>query len=477
MLPFNLILAIGFTFASPTIQSRPLPSLGDATSGYISLTSERQLGLAWLNQLRGHVKTISDPEIETFLNSVIYKLVPNTNLEERNIISVIVDSSELNAFAVPGGILGINAGLFIHARNEQEFASVLAHELAHLSQRHYARNLEKQATDRPLALAAFLASIVIAATAHSDAGMAALASTQAYSIQNQLSFSRQNEQEADRIGINTLYKSGFDPNAMPEMFEEMYRESKINGGTPPEYLLTHPVTESRIAESTSRAHQFHHVVTHISVTYHFMRAKMLIHFANNTQTSINYFKDLLKAKPKPIDRLIYNYGLALAYNKNGNFNKALKTINEIGNDYLNNISVVIARSIALIGLGKTKQAASELNDQISLNPDNYALNMQYAEALFAEKKYHQAKNILRVQAEAHPLEPHIWNRLSDVAGLDNDIILVHRAKAEYDYLTGHTKKAIQQLSIALKRAQGNDIQTQIIQQRLSELFKLKDNPS
>jgi len=462
-------------YATTTVAATALPSLGDAYSGLISLHAERQLGLSWLNQLRKNVPTISDPEVVNYVNTLIYKLVPNTDLKERRIVSVIVDSSKLNAFAVPGGILGINAGLFLHADNEQKFASVIAHELGHMSQRHYARSLQRKNDNRPLALAGFLASMILAATTGSNVGMAALAGTQALRMQSQLHFSRQNEREADRAGIKILYKSGFDPKAMPEMFEEMQKESRLNGGSPPEYLSTHPVTESRISDSMNRARQYPKVTTHESLEYHLMRARIFLYYAKSVKESIAYFTALLKSSPLSMNRMIYRYGLLISLIKDRKYSLALKDADLLVKQEPGRIAFAIAKARVLEGLKQNRGAVNLLKIQISYNPDNYPLNMALANALEKNKNFAYAEKILVKQTYAHPLRPEIWHKLSEVAGLNGDIIQVHRADAEYFYLTGDTNKAIKQLNIALKKAQNNDILSQIIQTRLSEFYKAKKN--
>src|SRR5690606_25881880 len=167
---------------------------------------------------------------------------------------VLLDSNQLNAFAAPGGIIGVNGGLFLHAQTEAEYASVLAHELAHLSQRHFARGLEAQQRMALPLMAALLAGVVAAAAGAGDAGMAAILSAQAAAMQEQRRFSRQNEQEADRIGLINLERAGYDPNAMPRMFERLMRQYRFDR-KPPEFLLTHPVSESRVADTRNRAEQ------------------------------------------------------------------------------------------------------------------------------------------------------------------------------------------------------------------------------
>lgn len=190
------------------VMANDLPSLGDSSSGIVSPEQEHQLGRAWLSLLRAQVPQLSDPQLKDFVERSVYKLAESSQLQDRRLEFVLLDSPQLNAFAAPGGIIGVNGGLFLHAQTEAEYASVLAHELAHLSQRHFARGLEEQKRMQLPLMAAMLAGVVAAAAGAGDAGIAAIVSTQAAAIQAQRRFSRQNEQEADRIGIVNLERAG-----------------------------------------------------------------------------------------------------------------------------------------------------------------------------------------------------------------------------------------------------------------------------
>lgn len=208
--------------------SNDLPNLGDSTSGIVSLQQEQQLGRTWLRQLRNQAVLIDSPHAKQFLEDLVFQLVPYSDLNYSELEFVIVDQATLNAFAVPGGIIGINYGLLMHARDEDELAAVLAHELAHLSQRHFARRIEQSQKQQPIAMAAILASILLIASNNPDAGFAGLMSSQAANIQEQLAYSRDWEREADRLGIKTLAAAGLDPQAMPSMFEQMQRASRFS---------------------------------------------------------------------------------------------------------------------------------------------------------------------------------------------------------------------------------------------------------
>src|SRR5690606_25935063 len=212
-------------------------------------------------------------------------LAATSELSDHRLAFLMIDSDVLNAFAAPGGIIGVNAGLFLYAENEGEFASVLAHELAHISQRHYARNIEEARNNRLPNMAGLLASLIIGAAAGGEAGQAALMTAQSISIDNQLRFSRSNEEEADRIGIRNLYNAGFDPNDMAGMFEHMLRMSSFSQ-RPPEFLSTHPLDERRISDSRNRANTYPAVNFVQNPEYLLMRQRVQMHYATNYEAEI-----------------------------------------------------------------------------------------------------------------------------------------------------------------------------------------------
>ena len=278
-----------------------LPSLGDSSSSMISPEQEHQLGRAWLSILRGQVRQLEDPLLKDYVENSVYRLAESSQLNDRRLEFIILASPQLNAFAAPGGIIGVNGGLLLHAQTEAEYASVMAHELAHLSQRHFARGLEAQKRMQVPFMAAMLAGVVAAAAGGGDIGMAAIASTQAAAIQEQRRFSRQNEQEADRIGLLNLYKAGFDPNAMPSMFERLMRQYRYDR-MPPEFLLTHPVSESRIADTRNRAEQYDGQGTVDSLYYQLIRARIQLTFEGTPGLALKRFRSMLAEDPnlKPL---------------------------------------------------------------------------------------------------------------------------------------------------------------------------------
>ena len=307
------LLSLACLLASPALTASDLPSLGDSSSSIVSPQQEHQLGRAWLSMLRGQIAQLSDPILKDFVETSVYRLAETSQLQDRRLEFILLDSPQLNAFAAPGGIIGVNGGLFLNARSEAEYASVMAHELAHLSQRHFARGIEAQQRMQIPMMAAMLAGIVAAAAGAGDAGIAAIASTQAAAIQEARRFSRQNEQEADRIGIINLEKAGYDPRAMPSMFERLMRQYRYDR-KPPEFLLTHPVTESRIADTRNRAEQFAGNGRSDSLLYQLMRARVQLHYENTPGLAAKRFRAMLDSNPR---LEAAHYGLVIAHIKGG----------------------------------------------------------------------------------------------------------------------------------------------------------------
>jgi len=287
--PTALALALATSPVSAQSDRIQIPELGDTYSGVFSLEKEKLLGDMWLRMFRAQAPTVSDSLVYSYTIDLIDKLAVHSELQDKNIELVIVADKNLNAFAVPGGVMGINAGLFLKAENEAQFASVVGHELAHLSQRHFVRRMEKQQQMTIPMLAAMLASVLVASSGSGDAGMAGVMATQALAKQVQLNFSRANEQEADRIGIRTLVDAGYSAEAAGDMFEHMQRALRFTK-RPPEYLLSHPVTEKRISDARLRARTLEKHELMDSFEYQLMRTRISVLVSDNSSHTARTFR-------------------------------------------------------------------------------------------------------------------------------------------------------------------------------------------
>jgi predicted Zn-dependent protease len=249
-LRFLLIIIFSIDFYAQENNQLVLPELGDRVSGAVSSFEEKAIGKEFLKQIYFQAPLISDPLIKEYTELLIYRLSEYSEVKDRQFNILIIDDNSLNAFAAPGGIIGVNGGLFLNADNEGQFASVMAHELAHLSQRHFARNI-LSTQDRSLASSlTMISSIALAILSNNPNAMAvgpALLQTQS------LRYSRLFEKEADRVGFGNLVRAGYNPKSMGEMFENMNNLRRLAGEIPPEFLLTHPLSSSSISDALNAA--------------------------------------------------------------------------------------------------------------------------------------------------------------------------------------------------------------------------------
>ncbi|MCH2339949.1 M48 family metalloprotease [Pseudomonas sp. NPDC047963] len=441
------LLTLACLIGQPVI-ANDLPSLGDSSSGIVSPEQEHQLGRAWLSLLRGQVPQLSDPLLKDYLERSVYRLAETSQLQDRRLEFVLLDSPQLNAFAAPGGIIGVNGGLFLHAQTEAEYASVLAHELAHLSQRHFARGLEAQKRMQLPLMAAMLAGVVAAAAGAGDAGIAAIISTQAAAIQSQRRFSRQNEQEADRIGIINLERAGYDPRAMPEMFGRLMRQYRYDQ-KPPEFLLTHPVTESRIADTKNRAEQYADTGVEDSLRYQLMRARVELKFESTPGVSAKRFRAML-ADDSSLDAA--RYGLALAQMKSGQLKEAATNLEPLLAKEADDATYNLAQIELDITANRLAAARARMQTLLNLYPGNYPVRQANIDLLIKETKLQDAEQQLNALVEARPQDPDIWYQVAEIRGLTGNIIGLHQARAEYFALVGDYDQAIEQLDFAKRRS-------------------------
>lgn len=446
-----------------------LPALGDSSSSIVSPEQEHRLGRAWLSVLRGQIDQLSDPQLKDYVETSVYRLAETSQLEDRRLEFVLLDSPQINAFAAPGGIVGVNGGLLLHAQTEAEYASVMAHELAHLSQRHFARGVEAQQRMQIPVMAAMLAGIVAAAAGAGDAGIATIMGAQAAAIQEQRRFSRQNEQEADRIGLLNLEKAGYDPRAMPSMFERLMRQYRYDS-KPPEFLLTHPVTESRIADTRNRAEQYPTKGVEDSLRYQLMRARTLLIYEETPGIAAKRFRDMLDNNRK-LDAA--RYGLAIAQIKSGRLNEARTELDALlakePNEIVYNLAVVDL-DIAANRVDSARQRVDKLR---GLYPKSYPLEQARIDLMLKQGQNQEAEAALDQLLKQRGNDPDVWYQVAEVRGLTRNIIGLHQARAEFFALVGDYDQALEQLDLAKRRASSNFPLASRIDARQQELMEEK----
>src|SRR5687767_8739405 len=241
----SLVMVGGTSQADP----EDLPDIGSPAQAMLTLEDEYQIGRMIVRGLRDQDQILEDPEVSEYIRSLGQRLSSQANDGNQRFNFFVIRDNGINAFALPGGFIGVNSGLLLDTKNESELAGVVAHEVAHVTQRHIARSIAAQSKSSLVSTAAMLAAILIGVAGGGDAAMAGMAAAQSLAIQQQISFTRANETEADRVGLGILARSGYDPNGMPAFFETMSRYAGSSEINIPEMLRTHPVTSTRIAET------------------------------------------------------------------------------------------------------------------------------------------------------------------------------------------------------------------------------------
>lgn len=465
-----LLVAPLLSWAQPTeIQ---LPNLGNSDISLVSIAEEERLGQDWLRSFYGRTPLMRDYLMQSYIESLVYRLVPYSDAPYDEIQVVVINSPALNAFAVPGGIVGVNKGIFLYADNEDQLASILAHELAHLSQRHFARSVANQQNSSITTMAGLLASVVLAATVGSDAGIAMAAATQGAAANSQLRYSRQNEQEADRIGQGTLYRAGLDPAATSEMFEHMYDMTRLLGSRVPEYLLTHPLPESRLNDTASRAAQYPERFYPVNLTYQLLRARLQVQQAQRPEDALLTFSARLEIEPNNISA---GYGYSLALRRAGRLEEAYDRISNLRRREPNQTPLLFSRTEILIDQNRYADAVTLLQDTLRSRPNDHALTMQLAFALNRANRHEEAARLLSIHSKARPGDPVIWYDLAETRGLAGDILGVHLARAEYFLIVGQFTRAIQHFRFAIEQTGDNPIERAVLQERINQVQKMREN--
>ena len=460
-----LLSAIALDGVSSSHAAAPdaLPELGDASSAIVSPAEERRLGQMFLKQVRSEVPVVDDEILKYYVATQLRQLAQHSELKDATLYPVLIDNPQINAFAAPGGVVGVHLGLLVHARDVHEYSAVMAHELAHLGQRHFARGIEaqRQAT-LPMLVGLLAGGLLMAAGGGSDAGLATMVGTQAAAVQNQLRYSRSREQEADRIGINTMVRADLDPRGMERMFARMQRAYRFRE-TMPEFLLTHPVTESRISDARNQAAQYPEQRAAVSRDYQFMRGRTLVHFARSPADA------LARARDDDVSTAATDYRLALARSGVGEHVEAVIGMKRLLDQNPGSILLAASYGETLIEAGRSADAAAFLSHQLVINPDNQPLAMIYAEALSELDRHGDAKEVLIRQSRVHREDIDVWYALAETAGLAGDIVAVHRARAEFFALRGAYQKAIQHLEYARGLVEDNYRLTAGLTQRILDL--------
>lgn len=464
LLLFALILV-----SIPVHAASKLPDLGQDAATIISPYEERRIGEDAMSQIRRWLNFVDDPELTHYINKIGKRLTNQLLEEQRDFRFFLIDHQAINAFALPGGFIGIHTGLITSAASESELASVLAHEIVHVTQRHWPRMMAAQKKRSGLTMAAILASLVLAGTGDINAGGIAVAALAA-DIDSRLAFTRNFEREADRIGIRLLAEAKLDAKAMAIFFERLAAANRYNGSDSPEFMRTHPVTNNRIAEARNNATRFpEHKGSSSSDFYHF-RARIRAYYQTDPRQSLAIFSAKLKQKNiAAAERQATQYGIALVHLRLGNFGPAGKTIDRLRRQKPGELRYQLAQADIALAAGRQKPGMRLYQQIYNRNRTDYWVTRRYAENLLAHHQQQRALDVLRPVLKKNPRDAALNKLMAKAAGETGDLVQAHRAMAEYYIINGNIHEAINQLGIAEKKAQNDYYALTAIRARIIEI--------
>ena len=432
-----------------------LPLIGDRLSGAVSETEEEILGRQFLRDLKRETDILYDPIVQEWTELFIYKIGEKSKVSNKTFEVLLIRDNNLNAFAAPGGIIGVNAGLFKYADNEAQFASVIAHELAHLSQRHFARQILESSDRSNASLATVLASIVVAVATQAPA---AVIGAQGLLASQRLRFSRLYETEADREGFITLQNSGYDTSEMAEMFKNMQELRRLSGDTPPEFLLTHPVTTRRITESRERARENPQDGNIDSFNFRLIKNRVKYHMTDNLS---------IRAFEKEIgDTDDDKYFRALIEMKKLNFSKSIEILNGLAEKYPDNLIIKTTIAEVYTESGNVRKSKDYTKKLLLVSLGNYPLSYNLANAFIQEEDYVAAEGVLEDIKFYRPVDINLLRDLSEVQKLSNNMLGYHLTNSEFLFYSGRYEEALMDLQEARRIARNNFKIREIITERI-----------
>jgi len=451
----------------PSSAPNALPDLGDASQAILSPAQEKKLGETVVQQLRAEGGWMNDPEVNDYLNELGHKLIAASKDVKTDFEFFAVPDNGINAFALPGGYVGVNTGLILLCQTESELASVLAHEITHVTQHHVARMIASQKDNMLMTLAGLAVALLAARgknASSDDLAHGAIMASQAAMVQSQLNFTRENEYEADRIGFQRLEAAGFDTSAMATFMERMQRAIRFTEGNAPNYLRTHPVTYERIAEAQSRAQNAPYRQYADSLDFHMVRA-LLRSYVGDARDAVAYFDDALK-QHRYNNEVATHYGLVASLLRAHDMPRAkqeLATLEKMGVDHP--MIEAIAGHV-LLEAGDLPGAVKRFETALARYPGKMQLVYDYPDALIQAGRFADAAAFTERQIERFPKDGPLHQLAARAyAGLNKNL-MQHFHQGEYYAWQGDLKAAITQFELAAKANDGNFYQASVVDTRL-----------
>ncbi len=498
LLLLAMMTANALTFAqSNDLPANDLPELGDSATQYLNPAQEKQIGQAFLRQLIRNPSYVEDYPLQDYLQSVGDRVGASANLRGGTLSFNLLKNNALNAFAVPGGYITFNTGLIMTTKTESQLASVVGHEIAHLSQRHLPRLLAKAHENKFPLIAAVIGSILVGG----QTGLAGLTAANAAAASSQLSYTRGFEREADAIGIRLLARARYDPNAMAEFFSELERHARHDSAQTPAFLRTHPLSFTRIAESEARARKYPPQDYASSFEFYLAKARIRALYTERRDDPMAFFQEQMESEQTEIKgaamgrscascaRDIHTihgnngggratqdakadaaiYGAALALTQSRKLAQARTLLTPLSERYPAHPWIQAALAEIDLADNKVEQAIVRYRTLISNNPNKVYLTYYLADAFLLNRQPHLAKKTVRYQIRRHPDLYRLYRFLSRANAQQGSLAEAHQADADYHAVLGNYAAAIASLKLALRESEPEGYLAQSIAARLSDL--------
>jgi predicted Zn-dependent protease len=459
------LILIAFMTA-PGAVGQGLPELGDSAGSVFPLQMEKRIGQEAYRDIRFREPSfLDDPEVTVYINELGRKLVAASTDRNTDFEFFALQDPTINAFAMPGGFIGMHTGLLLAAQSESEVAAVLAHEVSHVTQRHIARSIGKQ-SDYSVASIAAMVIALIAARNGGDLGTAALIGANAAVIQAQLNYSRDFEREADRVGFQVMNDAGFDGHAMPSFFERLQKAGRFADASAPAYLRTHPMSGERMSDIQNRAQFLPYKQVPDSLEFHLIRAKLR---ANNGDSREAVFAATEQLRQKRYaSEAGARYFLTAALMRDRNLVLAERELANLQSLKLAHPMIDLLASRLQIAQKKMAQAQATLRDALSRNPGYRPLRIALTQLLSDTGQHVAALQESEDLLKDARKDASVYALRAKSFAATGQLVRMHQALAEQYYLMGTLPGAIEQLQFAQKRGGGDFFQMSVVEARLRE---------
>ena len=435
-----------------------LPDIGDAGGNLITPEQERLIGREFMRNVRQSLDILDDPAITAYLQNLGERLISQVDGYEQKVTFFLVNDPSINAFAGPGGYIGVHAGLILSARTEGELVSVLAHELSHVVQRHLVRSFEAGQRMEVATIAAMIAAILIGSQ-NALAGQAVLTGAMAGSAQQQLSYSRMHEQEADRVGITMMARAGFDPRQMVSFFETLQSTNRYAGLRAVELLQTHPLTLSRIADARNRAEQAARGSSGDDLTFQLIKARVKALSGDSIYLQRQRSEDTIPPAAR-------QYQQVLSWLSEKKYDQARDAIQQLLKADGHRVLYHLSAAEIELAADRPQAARKVLTAALILFPNNLPLTELLAETLLKEGNATEASALLEQQLRYRP-ERRLYALHARAAEAARRHADAYQSLAELNYMDGNTLRAINYLQQAIEQDSKSQYEQLAMQARLT----------